>query len=71
MKGDDKYASIHNIAVAAASLQGTSFRCANLTNANFAAANLKSSDFREAILVGTQRVFEKIDKKAFKAICCQ
>ncbi len=61
-QGDDKYASIRDLAVALASFRGTSFRRTNLTNANFADANLKSSDFRQAILVGTHfRNVTKLD----------
>ncbi|MHC5939342.1 pentapeptide repeat-containing protein [Nostoc sp.] len=54
MKGDEKYSSVRNIAIAFAATGGTSFRGTNLTNANFTQATLKSTDFRKAILTNTR-----------------
>ncbi|HYX17364.1 MAG TPA: pentapeptide repeat-containing protein [Nostoc sp.] len=51
MKGDEKYSSVCNIAIAFAATGGTSFRGANLTNADFTQATLKSTDFRKTILI--------------------
>ncbi|MEH1785134.1 MAG: pentapeptide repeat-containing protein [Nostoc sp.] len=51
MKGDEKYSSLRNIAIAFAATGGTSFRGANLTNADFTQATLKSTDLRNTILI--------------------
>ncbi|WP_411268020.1 pentapeptide repeat-containing protein [Nostoc sp. PA-18-2419] len=53
MKGSEKYAFIHNIAVAYAALKGTSFRNADLTDGSFREARLKSTDFRKTTLTRT------------------
>jgi uncharacterized protein YjbI with pentapeptide repeats len=53
VKGNSKYALIHQIAVAASNLGSTSFRGANLTDADFTGANLKYADFRGANLART------------------
>jgi uncharacterized protein YjbI with pentapeptide repeats/uncharacterized protein (DUF697 family) len=47
---DEGHASIHNFAVTAAAMLGTSFRAANLTHADFSQADLNNADFRKAIL---------------------
>ncbi|MBD2458480.1 pentapeptide repeat-containing protein [Nostoc sp. FACHB-87] len=60
MKGDKKYFSIRNIAVAFAASCGASFRSCDLTDANFTAATLKSTDFRKANL--TRTCFHKTKK---------
>ncbi len=53
MKGDEKYTSIRNVAIAFAAVGGTSFRDANLTDTDFTNATLKSTDFRGADIIRT------------------
>ncbi len=48
--GDEIDTSIRNLALAIASIGGTSFRRSNLTDTNFAQARLNSTDFRAATL---------------------
>lgn len=50
---DEKFALVRTIAVALATIGGTSFRGANLTNADFRGATLKNTDIREATLTRT------------------
>ncbi|NES22320.1 MAG: pentapeptide repeat-containing protein, partial [Symploca sp. SIO3E6] len=50
LKGDERDAWIHTIAIAFAAIGGTSFRNADLTDADFKEARLKSTDFRKANL---------------------
>ena len=47
MKEDSRDPWIRTIAIAFASIGGTSFRGADLTNADFTGATLKSTDFRD------------------------
>lgn len=54
LAGDEKYASIKNIAIAFAATGGTSFRGANLTDANFTQATLKNTNFSKATLTRTR-----------------
>jgi uncharacterized protein YjbI with pentapeptide repeats len=54
VKGDDNFSLIRKVAIALASIGGTSFRNANLTEANFTSAKLKNTDFRKAILIRTR-----------------
>ena len=51
---DPEFAYIRPIAIAIATLGGTSFREANLTDADFTRASLKSTDFRGANLTRTR-----------------
>ncbi len=63
LAGEEKYAWIHNTAIAIAATGGTSFRNADLTDANFTEATLKSTDFRTANLTRTCfRYTKKLDR---------
>ncbi|MEM9542382.1 MAG: pentapeptide repeat-containing protein [Cyanobacteria bacterium P01_E01_bin.42] len=53
MKGDPRDTLIRNIAIAFATMRGTSFYKADLTDVDFSIALLESTDLREAILTRT------------------
>jgi uncharacterized protein YjbI with pentapeptide repeats len=59
---EDKFAFLRGIAIALASIGGTTFRNANLSNANFHQATLKNTDFRNANLTHTNfHLAEELD----------
>jgi|688.fasta_scaffold02648_25 uncharacterized protein YjbI with pentapeptide repeats len=60
IQGDKKYILVQNIAIAIATIGGTSFRDATLTDVNFTRAVLKNTDFRRANLSRT--CFHKTQK---------
>ncbi|MEM9136500.1 MAG: pentapeptide repeat-containing protein [Cyanobacteria bacterium P01_F01_bin.42] len=63
LKGDERNAWIRSVAIAFASIGGTSFRGATLTDADFSQARLKSTDFRRSILLRTRwREADKLDR---------
>ena len=53
LKGEDKYGSIRELAIAIAAFKGTSFENADLTDANFTQGTLKSTNFCKAKLTRT------------------
>ena len=53
IKGNKRYKLVRDIAVALATLGGTSFRDTNLTHAIFTQAKLKNTDFRRATVTQT------------------
>ncbi len=60
---DRKHTLILKIALAIASIGGTSFRGANLTGANFTKATLRNTKFQDAILAHT--IWERAEKTEF------
>lgn len=53
LAGDQRYAFLREMAIAFATIGGTSFRLANLTDSDFTLATLKGTDFRKANLTRT------------------